>query len=51
MNNILLYKLIVIILLITCIILLFVSCYNELFINQKSNDSAKKILIVSEKIS
>ena len=49
MNNILLYKLIVIILLITCIILLFVSCYNELFINQKSNDSAKKILIVSEK--
>lgn len=49
MDNILLYKLIVIIFLVTCIILLFVSCYNELFINQKSNDSAKKILIVSEK--
>ena len=49
MDNILLYKLIVIILLVTCIILLFVSCYNELFINQKSNESAKKILIVSEK--
>ena len=49
MDNILLYKLIVIILLVTCIILLFVSCYNELFINQKSNELAKKILIVSEK--
>ena len=47
MDNNLLYKLIVIILLITCIILLSVSCYKELFYD--SDKSGKKILIISEK--
>ena len=47
MDNNLLYKLIVIILLLICIILLFVSCYKELF--SKVNDIGKKILIISEK--
>ena len=47
MDNNLLYKLIVIILLIICIILLSVSCYRELF--SESYKSGKKILIISEK--
>lgn len=47
MDNNLLYKLIVIVLLIICIILLSVSCYKELFFD--SDKSGKKILIISEK--
>ena len=47
MDNNSLFKLIIIVLLLTCIILLFVSCYKELF--SKIDDNSKKILIISEK--